>query len=849
MSALLLVGLIAAAPAPEPVLAGRPLREWVKDLADSNPLVREEAVEVLAEAGPAAKEAVPLLEKMLAAEPRTLRTRAAVALWRIAGQTRPAALALAEMARVGATPTARTQALQVLQQMGAGAAPAVPALVALVDDPESEVRRQALATLGMVGQAAVPAVLQGLGDKDPRQRRRAAMALPRLPFKGSEVTPVLAARLTDEDRRVRLQCARLLWFHGDASGAVIDVLTEAVRNGTAAERAEVLTAVSSLTDPSKIKSVRPLLREVLEGTDGAARMRAAQALFLADGKVEEVLPVFLDGLRSSSRGVWSQAAVGVGRIGPPAAAAIPDLVKRLQSGDAVGAVAVREALGRIGPASIPPLVEMMTSAKVPPPAADQAATALGQLGAPAARAVSPLLGHTEARVRRQACQTLSAVGPAARVAVPRLAERLKDADVSIRLAALNALTSIGPGARAAVPQLIAIVKDANAAQRPQYMMALEQIGGDPAALKAVAMAVLHDKDPVVRTHALSLLWMADPKSPDVLPQVRELLKERASRNQALFLIGRMGPAGAGAVPDLIRMLKDPDPYLRPNVIGALGQIGPAAREAVPTLLGMLDQRDHMVRQNIIAYLPYIGTDDPKALVTAVLKGVDQDQDYLRGMVIDLLGAQGRAAADAVPFLLEELRRPRWAFQVQAATALRRIAPERGRQDGVPLVQKWMRLPGTQLAAAGAVLRLDPSNKEALEVLLGALKNDQDVPRQQAAEVLESVGPAARKAVPALREALRDRVPMVRVCAAAAVWQVAGDSDAAVPVLLEGLKAESVLYVRQQAARKLADIGPAAKAAVHLLLEASGNADRHLRALAAIALNKIDPDAAAKAGLR
>jgi hypothetical protein len=74
MEALVLIGLLLGAePAAESPLAGRPLRQWLEDLAARDLLVREEAVGVLTRAGPEAKEAVPRLEKMLRDEPSTLR--------------------------------------------------------------------------------------------------------------------------------------------------------------------------------------------------------------------------------------------------------------------------------------------------------------------------------------------------------------------------------------------------------------------------------------------------------------------------------------------------------------------------------------------------------------------------------------------------------------------------------------------------------------------------------------------------------------------------------------------------------------------------------------------------------
>src|SRR4051812_5396587 len=99
----LTLGSFSSAAAPPSLagqrLAGRSLRAWLDDLHDSDLLIREEAVEVLAQAGPAARIAVPQLRRLLTHENRPLRSRAALALWKIAGETAPAVETLSSSLR------------------------------------------------------------------------------------------------------------------------------------------------------------------------------------------------------------------------------------------------------------------------------------------------------------------------------------------------------------------------------------------------------------------------------------------------------------------------------------------------------------------------------------------------------------------------------------------------------------------------------------------------------------------------------------------------------------------------------------------------------------------------------
>src|SRR5262249_42507029 len=154
---------------------------------------------------------------------------------------------------------------------------------------------------------------------------------------------------------------------------------------------------------------------------------------------EEVLPIFLEGIKERNRQVWAPAALGISKIGPKAAEAVPALVALYQSPEGLGAYEVQEALVRIGPASIPPLVGLPTSPRTQPSMTFVVGNVLGRMGAPAARAVIPLLDHSEARVRQVACQTVGHMGADAKPAVPKVAERLKDSDLTVRTFALTSL--------------------------------------------------------------------------------------------------------------------------------------------------------------------------------------------------------------------------------------------------------------------------------------------------------------------------------------------------------------------------------------------------------------------------
>lgn len=146
----------------------------------------------------------------------------------------------------------------------------------------------------------------------------------------------------------------------------------------------------------------------------------------------------------------------------------------------------------------------------------------------------------------------------------------------------------------------------------------------------------------------------------------------------------------------------------------------------------------------------------------------------------------------------------------------------------------------RVQAAGELLRLQPENKEALPILIDGLQDKDVSTRQQAGQVLAMQALAARAAVPALRRALRDPSVIVRIQAADALYKIAGDVETTVPVLLKALKSSSAgAFARRQAAMKLGNMGPTAKAALPVLRALLEDADKFVRDNILAAIQKID----------
>jgi HEAT repeat protein len=109
-----------------------------------------------------------------------------------------------------------------------------------------------------------------------------------------------------------------------------------------------------------------------------------------------------------------------------------------------------------------------------------------------------------------------------------------------------------------------------------------------------------------------------------------------------------------------------------------------------------------------------------------------------------------------------------------------------------------------------------------------------------------MGPAADEAVPALLQCLDD--PATRNNAFAALRSISAKPDVVVPVLIGHLSSPTK-HQQGWALYCLSEFGADAKTAVPSVLKLLDDSYPYLRQAATNALKKIDPDAAAKAGVK
>jgi hypothetical protein len=203
-------------------------------------------------------------------------------------------------------------------------------------------------------------------------------------------------------------------------------------------------------------------------------------------------------------------------------------------------------------------------------------------------------------------------------------------------------------------------------------------------------------------------------------------------------------------------------------------------------------------------------------------------------------------SNAIPFLIKALKRDRW---IGAAFYRKQVWPKLP-----PSLQKHLPPPADDRIIrerTSYVLGLmRPLAKPAIPALIRALRDDGDLPvRYHAAIALGEVGEEDSNVVTALIEALNDEDTVVRRYAVRALGLIGQKGNKLAVVALTKTFNDNERDLRISAASALVKIGKGDSNVLIALTEALKDKDVHIRINATNTLLEIDPEAAAKVGVR
>lgn len=646
-----------------------------------------------------------------------------------------------------------------------------------------------------------------------RDAQAAVKAAGRLVALGPVAVPALTQGLW-ADSAARTACLVVLAQIGaDARGAAPSLVRLLANDSPAVQTAaaRALVAVGA-------HGARPALAKLLDDKAPAVRLTAAEALIHLGEPAETVLPVLTTAVKSDRPEEAYAAARVFAELGPEAAPAVPALSDLIAGADPLLTALLADALARIGPAAkdaLPALKAKVTADKNPgayrvpaalalwrvardPSAPDLLRDALGAKGRgdpyaplwridPSKDTVDALERQFKGEDKRQALIAATFLAGRSKDVAGALARSLRrDSDQAVVAAATEALGAAGLEARSALEPLQALARE---------------------------------KAPGVSVPAAAAAYRIAP-SPQAARVLTDLLEDKDLALEAAEALKALRPASPAVVVELLAALDSPDERVKLACAVALWRIEKHA-QALPAATKLLRSNDAQVRALTATDIGIEFGPDAKAAVPELVKRLFDPFATVRSASAEALGRVGPGAKDAVGPLLAALAGDEPAFvQSAAAEALGLIRPA----DADEVV---------------AALKAKLAHPDAL------------VRAHAALALLRAAGDKSGEKE--IEAGLTWRTYPVRITAAEAAWLLNKDARV-VPLLvrtleesnLEGTGGENERYM---AVRALGRIGAEAKDAVPELLKLVEHRDFALASAARVAVKAIDPDAAAKAGVK
>jgi HEAT repeat protein len=527
-------------------------------------------------------------------------------------------------------------------------------------------------------------------------------------------------------------------------------------------------------------------------------------------------------------------------------------------------------------ATVEELVKELGSAEATQRA--DAAEKLGDLGAAAADAIPALvkaLGDDAPLVRAYAANALGDMGDASKSAVDDLAKLLADPDVRVRRAVVDAFARIRPGPEKAVEIMTIAFSDMDPSVIVRALHSISEAGE-----RVVPALIEVLKNEKTRYWGLLLLHELGPQAKDAVPTLMEILSdERAEvRSEALMALAAIGPDAEKAAPAVIKALSDPEVAVQRAAALAAGRIGPACIGATPKLREGYTSGDEFHKNICIWALAKIRTDKPEYRETAIKKlllGLRSEDRQIqsacaRGLIdLELNEAETQ---QMVAVLARVLQTGEEESQLEAAQALSVIG-----EPAVTALIHGLKYPSIQVPVSAVLGGMGPKAKEAVPALLWVVENGKPASRREALMALANIAADEPDTVmPTFTKSLRDPVPEIQIMAVYALgklgaaskpavdeisklispqnpqlskiaaWALAlidpsalgASTDRVVELLAEALSKQQ-FFVRIEAANALANLGPAAKAALPALKKAANDPVPAVQDAVSKAIQKIE----------
>ena len=285
--------------------------------------------------------------------------------------------------------------------------------------------------------------------------------------------------------------------------------------------------------------------------------------------------------------------------------------------------------------------------------------------------------------------------------------------------------------------------------------------------------------------------------------------------------------GALAVPELRKIIHDPDPDIRLAVLGIVAQIGDLAFDAVGDVTALLNDREAAVRVAAARTLGQLGK-PARASLPALIAARSDPHPQVREAVTESLRRFSPLIKDDVSKVTPLLKDGTPEQRSANISALRELKPDA--ETTFALFNALLADPNKKirLEALMAVAEGGKTDRSQALARLVPMLNDPDSDvRATAITVVSGFGPSVAADLPMLQAALRGKEVESRRFAAEALGGLGAEAAPAVPFLARALS-DTDLGVRSAAIASLGKVGKPALEVLDDILGARSDADPVVR---------------------
>ena len=305
-------------------------------IADKDTNARWFAVAALPAFASGAKSAVPALFDALHDPDQEIRERAVAALAWI-NPDDPAIAAVLMQNLHDADSQVRSHMISVLAFVGPRAQSFIPELLKALEDQDASIRIRAVTALRRISPQnpdVQAAIINSLGDKDPGVRNGASYAVGEIHTSApSAISGLVKLINEDPDDDARKTAIESLARVDPNNPAGMSRLVRDLQDPDPARRDLAFATFGEIQGYPATKTAVPGLLDIIRNRSGEVSADAAIILHGIEPENPACLATLIKSLQDPDPAVRELAAKGLGNIGKPAHAAIPQLLKALKDSD------------------------------------------------------------------------------------------------------------------------------------------------------------------------------------------------------------------------------------------------------------------------------------------------------------------------------------------------------------------------------------------------------------------------------------------------------------------------------------------------------------------------------------